>query len=167
VNGAPLPSGLRESERLPEPIFTPSSKAESGHDRPLSRKEGEALVGKELYRTLEEKSIEVFSAASRHAESKGMILADTKFEFGFVDGKLTLIDEVLTPDSSRFWDIADWKPGSAPPAYDKQYLRDWLMVDSEWNKEPPAPQLPPEVVSKTQERYIQAYERLTGSSLIL
>lgn len=166
MNGAKLPVGMRESAKLPEPIFTPSTKAESGHDEALSRADGENLVGEDLYQTLEDKSIEVFQAAHKHAESKGMILADTKFEFGFIDGELTLIDEVLTPDSSRFWDVNDWKPGATPPAYDKQYLRDWLL-NSGWKREPPAPQLPQEVVAKTQERYLQAYERLTGSSLIL
>ncbi|MDA1296685.1 MAG: phosphoribosylaminoimidazolesuccinocarboxamide synthase [Chloroflexi bacterium] len=166
MNGALLPADMREAERLPEPVFTPSTKAEHGHDEPLSRSEGEELVGKELYRTLEQKSIEVFSAAHGHAESKGMILADSKFEFGYVDGELTLIDEVLTPDSSRFWDADDWKPGSTPPAYDKQYLRDWLL-DQRWNREPPAPSLPASVVAQTQKRYLQAYERLTGETLIL
>ncbi len=166
MNGAPLPAGMREAERLPEPAFTPSTKAEQGHDEPLSRSQGENLVGAELYQTLEEKSIEVFSAAHSHAESKGMILADTKFEFGYVNRELTLIDEVLTPDSSRFWDVTDWKPGSTPPAYDKQYLRDWLL-DQEWGREPPAPSLPGDVVAQTQKRYMQAYERLTGNSLIL
>jgi len=166
MNSLKLPDGMRESDRLPEPMFTPSTKAESGHDEPLSRSEGENLVGKELYRTLEEKSIEVFSAAHAHAESKGMILADTKFEFGYVDGELTLIDEVLTPDSSRFWDVNDWKPGSTPPAYDKQYLRDWLLQQT-WNRNPPAPDLPTDVISNTQKRYLEAYARLTGKSLIL
>ena len=166
MNGAPLQPGMVEAQRLPEPIFTPSTKAEHGHDEALSRADGEALVGKDLYRTLEERSIEVFSAAHDHAESKGMILADTKFEFGYIDGELTLIDEVLTPDSSRFWDVEDWKPGTAPPAYDKQYLRDWLL-QQDWNKEPPAPSLPAEVVAQTQERYMSAYERLSGRSLIL
>ena len=124
MNNLKMSAGLLEADRLPEPMFTPSTKAESGHDEPLSRSAGENLVGKDLYRTLEEKSIKVFSAAHAHAESKGMILADTKFEFGYIAGELTLIDEVLTPDSSRFWDVNDWKPGSTPPAYDKQYLRD-------------------------------------------
>jgi phosphoribosylaminoimidazole-succinocarboxamide synthase len=166
MNGVQMPAGMVESDRFPEPIFTPSTKAEHGHDEALSRSDGEDLVGKELYRTLEQKSIEVFNAAHAHAESKGMILADTKFEFGYVDGKLTLIDEVLTPDSSRFWDINDWKPNSTPPAYDKQYLRGWLE-EQPWNKEPPPPTLPVEVVAQTQRRYLQAYERLTGNSLIL
>ncbi len=166
MNGAKLPDGMREAERLPEPVFTPSTKAEHGHDESLSRSEGEELVGKELYATLESRSIEVFSAAHAHAESKGMILSDTKFEFGYIDGELTLIDEVLTPDSSRFWDIHDWKPGSTPPAYDKQYLRDWLL-NQDWNRKPPAPSLPTEVVAQTQKRYLSAYERLTGNSLIL
>lgn len=166
MNEAPLPVGMLEAERLPEPVFTPSTKAEHGHDEPLSRSDGEKLVGADLYRTLEAKSIELFAAAHAHAQSKGMILADTKFEFGFIEGELTLIDEVLTPDSSRFWDVNAWKPGSTPPAYDKQYLRDWLL-GQQWNREPPAPSLPGEIVAQTQKRYMQAYERLTGQSLIL
>ncbi len=166
MNGAALPDGMQESERLPELMFVPSTKAEHGHDQALSRAEGENLVGVELYRTLEAKSIEVFSAAHIHAKGKGMILADTKFEFGFIDGELTLIDEVLTPDSSRFWDVADWKPGTTPPAYDKQYLRDWLLTQ-DWNREPPAPNLPGNVVAQTQKRYLSAYERLTGKSLTI
>lgn len=164
MNGAPLPEEMKEADRLPGPVFTPSTKAEHGHDLPLSRAEGENLIGSELYRTLEAKSIEIFTAAHNHAEGKGMILADTKFEFGFIDSELTLIDEVLTPDSSRFWDVKDWKPGTAPPAYDKQYLRDWLLTQ-DWNREPPAPHLPADVVAQTQKRYLSAYERLTGKSL--
>ncbi len=166
MNGAPMPAGLREAERFPEPVFTPSTKAEEGHDVALTRKEGENLVGVDLYQTLEEKSIQVFAAAHGHAEAQGMILADTKFEFGFIDGELTLIDEVLTPDSSRFWDVNDWKPGTAPPAYDKQYLRNWLETQ-DWDKTPPAPSLPPDVVAQTQERYLSAYRRLTGKSLTI
>lgn len=166
MHGVKLAEGLQESAKFPEPIFTPSTKADEGHDVALPRAEGENLIGKELYRTLEEKSLEIFSAAHAHAESKGMILADTKFEFGYIEGELTLIDEVLTPDSSRFWDVEDWKPGTTPPAYDKQYLRDWLL-QQDWNKEPPAPAIPADVVAQTQKRYLSAYERLTGQSLIL
>lgn len=166
MNGLSLPGGMQESDRFPEPMFTPSTKAEHGHDLSLSRAEGENLVGADLYRTLEAKSIEVFSVAHSHAEGKGMILSDTKFEFGFIDGELTLIDEVLTPDSSRFWDVNDWKPGTTPPAYDKQYLRDWLLTQ-DWNREPPAPALPADVVAQTQKRYLSAYERLTGNSLTI
>lgn len=166
MNGLPLPDGMQESDRFPEPMFTPSTKAEHGHDLALSRAEGENLVGTDLYRTLEAKSIEVFAAAHSHAEGKGMILADTKFEFGFIDGELSLIDEVLTPDSSRFWDVNDWKPGTTPPAYDKQYLRDWLLT-LDWNRQPPAPALPDDVVAQTQKRYLSAYERLTGKSLTI
>lgn len=166
MNSAKLPAGVLESAQLPEPVFTPSTKAEQGHDEALSRSEGENLVGLELYRTLEDLSIKTFLTAHEHARSKGMILADTKFEFGYIDGEITLIDEVLTPDSSRFWDVNDWKPGSTPPAYDKQYLRDWLS-QLDWNKEPPAPNLPANVVAQTQKRYLDAYERLTGESLIL
>ena len=166
LNGAPLPSGLREADRLPELMFTPSTKAETGHDRPLTRLEGESLTGKDLYARLEQASLAVFRAAHDHARSKGMIIADTKMEFGFIDGELTLIDELLTPDSSRFWDEQDWKPGAAPPAYDKQFVRDWL-IQSGWNKEPPAPALPSGIIERTRERYVQAFNRLTGRQLLL
>ena len=166
LNGAPLPKGLREADRLPELMFTPSTKAEAGHDLPLTRKEGEDLAGKDLYARLEQASLNVFRAAHDHARSRGMIIADTKMEFGFIDGDLALIDELLTPDSSRFWDEKDWKPGSSPHAYDKQFVRNWL-TQSGWNKEPPAPALPSDIIDKTRERYVQAYERLTGRKLML
>lgn len=166
INGAPLPNGMREADRLPEVMFTPSTKAETGHDKYLTRLEGERLVGKGLYARLEQASLAIFRVAHDHAKSKGMIIADTKMEFGFVDGELTLIDELLTPDSSRFWDENDWKPGAAPPAYDKQFVRDWL-IQSGWSKEPPAPALPSGIIEKTRERYVQAFTRLTGRELIL
>ncbi|MEX0761665.1 MAG: phosphoribosylaminoimidazolesuccinocarboxamide synthase [Dehalococcoidia bacterium] len=164
MNGAPLPTGLREAERLAEPAFTPSSKAESGHDVPLMRSEAEDLVGVEMREVLEEKSLEVFAVAHAHALKRGMILADTKMEFGFINGELTLIDELLTPDSSRFWAASDWVPGSSPPAFDKQFVRNWLL-ESGWNREPPAPELPQDITEKTGERYMQAFERLTGRTL--
>ena len=164
INGSPYPKGIKQAEKFAQPVFTPSTKAESGHDEPLSRKEGENLIGKDLYQTLEDKSIELYSAAYEHAEQKGMIIADTKFEFGFINNEITLIDEVLTPDSSRFWDVGEWNIGTNPPAYDKQYLRDWL-IDSGWNREPPAPNLPTSVLSQTFERYHESYKRLTGDTL--
>ncbi len=164
LNAAPMPKGLREAERLPRPLFTPSTKAESGHDLPLSRAAGEALVGKDLYARLESASLAVYDAAAAHAVTRGMIIADTKMEFGFINGELTLIDELLTPDSSRFWDAQDWKPGATPPAYDKQFVRNWL-INSGWNKEPPAPSLPADIIEKTRSRYIEAYRRLTGQHL--
>jgi phosphoribosylaminoimidazole-succinocarboxamide synthase len=161
VCGQHLPAGLREADRLPEPIFTPSTKAETGHDENISRAHLANLVGADLARQLEERSIDVYVAGARRAEEVGLILADTKFEFGWIDGELALIDEVLTPDSSRFWDAALYEPGHSPPSFDKQYVRDFVAA-SGWDKEPPAPHLPPEVVSGTRDRYVTAYERLTG-----
>ena len=161
VNSAPLPPGLLPASKLSEPLFTPSAKADEGHDQPLSRDEAQRLVGADLHRRLEELSLRLYERASAHAADAGMILVDTKFEFGFVDGELTLIDEVLTPDSSRFWDVADWSPGEFPPAFDKQHLREWLTGIG-WNHEPPPPELPARVIDATRRRYVAAYERLTG-----
>ena len=161
VNGAKLPPGLRPAEQLPKPLFTPSTKAEEGHDVPLTQAEAIELVGEELHEQLKQVSINIYERARQHAAARGMILVDTKFEFGFVNGDLTLIDEVLTPDSSRFWDMDEWQPGEFPPAYDKQHLREWL-IDSGWNREPPPPDIPTEVLQMTRQRYISAYERLTG-----
>ena len=161
VCGHPLPDGLREAERLPEPIFTPSTKAEVGHDENISREQLADLVGRDLARQLEERSIALYLEGARRAEAVGLILADTKFEFGFIDGELAVIDEVLTPDSSRFWDAERYAPGSSPPSYDKQFVRDFV-AGSGWNKEPPAPMLPDDVIAGTRERYVAAYERLTG-----
>ncbi len=161
LNGAPLRSGIREAERFDEPLFTPSTKAESGHDIPLTRAEAENLVGTDLYARLEELSLEVYRIGHQRAEARGMILADTKLEFGYIDGEITLIDELLTPDSSRFWDAKDWLPGSSPHAFDKQYVRNWLN-ETGWNKEPPAPALPDEVIRETGNRYREAFRRLTG-----
>ncbi|MCH8911239.1 MAG: phosphoribosylaminoimidazolesuccinocarboxamide synthase [Chloroflexi bacterium] len=166
MNGMPLPAGMKAAERFSEPVFTPSTKAETGHDVALTPAEARDLVGTELHRTLEDRSIEIFQVAHDYAEKRGMILVDTKFEFGFVDGELTIIDEVLTPDSSRYWDTNDWAPGHFPPAFDKQYLRAWLL-ETDWNREPPPPVLPGEVVGKTQERYLESYRRLSGKSLVL
>ena len=161
LNRAPLRTGIREAERFDEPLFTPSTKAESGHDIPLTRSEGENLVGTELYARLEDLSLEVYRIGHQRAEARGMILADTKLEFGYIDGEITLIDELLTPDSSRFWDATDWLPGSSPHAFDKQYVRNWLN-ETGWNKEPPAPALPDEVIRETGNRYRVAFRRLTG-----
>ena len=166
MNGMPLPAGMKAAERFSEPVFTPSTKAETGHDVALTPAEARDLVGTELHRTLEDRSIEIFQVAHDYAEKRGMILVDTKFEFGFVDGELTIIDEVLTPDSSRYWDTNDWAPGDFPPAFDKQFLRAWLL-DTDWDREPPPPSLPDEVVGKTQERYLESYRRLSGKSLVL
>ena len=164
ISGTPTPKGLQESQELPEPIFTPTTKADTGHDEPLSKKEMENLVGKSTARELEEKSLSVYQHARNYARGRGIIIADTKFEFGFVDGKLILIDELLTPDSSRFWDTAQYTVGCSQPSLDKQPVRDWLVA-SGWNKEPPAPKLPPEVIKATTRRYVEAYQRLTGKKL--
>jgi phosphoribosylaminoimidazole-succinocarboxamide synthase len=163
VCGHPLPPGLREADRLPEPIFTPSTKAEVGHDENISREQLGDLVGGGLARQLEERSIALYLEGARRAQAVGLILADTKFEFGWIDGELAVIDEVLTPDSSRFWDAARYAPGSSPQSFDKQFVRDFVAA-SGWNKEPPAPTLPDDVVKGTRDRYVAAYERLTGRS---
>jgi phosphoribosylaminoimidazole-succinocarboxamide synthase len=161
VCGHRLSGGLREADRLLEPIFTPSTKAEVGHDENISRQQLADLVGSNLARQLEERSIALYVEGARRAEAVGLILADTKFEFGFIDGELAVIDEVLTPDSSRFWDGERYAPGASPPSFDKQYVRDFVAA-SGWNKEPPAPRLPDEVIAGTRDRYVAAYERLTG-----
>jgi phosphoribosylaminoimidazole-succinocarboxamide synthase len=161
VGGHRLPSGLQEAERLPQPIFTPSTKAEVGHDENITRDQLAEMVGRDLARQLEERSLAAYAAGAARAEATGLILADTKFEFGWIDGELALIDEVLTPDSSRFWDAAQYQPGSSPASFDKQYVRDFVAA-SGWNKEPPAPALPPEVIAGTRDRYVTAFERLTG-----
>ena len=161
VGGHRLPQGLREADRLPEPIFTPSTKAEVGHDENISRERLAEMVGAELAGELEERSLALYQAGAERAAEVGLILADTKFEFGWIDGSVALIDELVTPDSSRFWDAALYEPGSSPPSFDKQYVRDFV-AGSGWNREPPAPRLPDEVIEGTCERYVTAYERLTG-----
>jgi len=164
VSGFPLPKGLPESQQLPEPLFTPTTKAETGHDQPLSMDEMKRLVGEGVAEEMKAKSLAIYSYAQEYAQSRGIIIADTKMEFGLVNDQLILIDELLTPDSSRFWDVEQYRVGQAQPSYDKQPVRDWL-VQSGWNKEPPAPMLPPEVIEATTQRYRQAYERLTGRKL--
>jgi len=164
VAGEPLPNGLEESARLADPIFTPATKAMTGHDENISRRQLAAQVGSDLARELEQVTLTLYRAAHAYALGRGLILADTKFEFGFHDGKLTLIDEVLTPDSSRYWDAARYKPGGTPPSYDKQYVRDFV-TRSGWNKEPPAPALPADVVEGTRTRYRECYEKLVGTPL--
>jgi len=163
VGGHGLPAGLREADRLPEPIFTPSTKAEVGHDENITREQLAEMVGAELATELERRSLEVYRLGAERAERAGLILADTKFEFGWIDDQVALIDEVLTPDSSRFWDAQLYAPGASPPSFDKQYVRDHVAA-SGWNKEPPAPQLPDAVIAGTRDRYVTAYERLTGRS---
>ena len=166
MNGQSLQPGMMAADKFAEPIFTPSTKAESGHDMPMTPQEAKDLVGIEMHRTLEDKSIEVFQVAHDYAAERGMILVDTKFEFGLIDGELTIIDEVLTPDSSRYWDVSDWRPGHFPPAFDKQFLRAWLL-ETDWKQEPPPPVLPQEIIEQTQHRYMESYRRLSGKSLIL
>ena len=163
VGGHELPAGLREADRLPEPIFTPSTKAEVGHDENITRGQLAEMVGADLAGELERRSLALYREGAERATEVGLILADTKFEFGWIDGEVALIDELLTPDSSRFWDAALYEPGASPPSFDKQYGRDFV-AGSGWNREPPAPRLPDEVIEGTRERYATAYERLTGES---
>jgi phosphoribosylaminoimidazole-succinocarboxamide synthase len=163
VCGQALPEGLLESSQLPEPIFTPSTKAESGHDENISFERACELEGTELCAELRDRSLALYKEAAEHAASRGILIADTKFEWGRVDGELVLVDEVLTPDSSRFWPADQYEPGRAQASFDKQYVRDWLEAESGWNKEPPAPALPDDVVAKTSEKYVDAYRKLTGN----
>lgn len=164
VCGIPLPKGLRESDRLPEPIFTPATKAQSGHDENISFASVQDRVGMELAARLQHLTLHIYKNAAEYALSRGIIVADTKFEFGFADGELVLADEVLTPDSSRFWPADRYAPGGPQPSFDKQYVRDYLE-SIHWNKQPPAPELPPEVAAKTSEKYREAYRILTGNNL--
>jgi phosphoribosylaminoimidazole-succinocarboxamide synthase len=163
VSGVPLPDGLQESERLPEPIFTPSTKAEEGHDEPIDLEQTAELVGsRELAERLRDVSLAVYGAVAEHARARGVILADTKFEFGMdAEGRLTLGDEVCTPDSSRFWPADQYEPGRSQPSFDKQYVRDWA-AGTGWDKSPPAPAIPDDIVAQTRERYVRAYELLAG-----
>ena len=161
VCGVPLPSGLVESDRLPEPIFTPTTKAAEGHDLPVSPDEAAGLVGRGLAERLKELTLTLYERAAGIALGRGIVLADTKFEFGFCDGELILVDEACTPDSSRFWPADAYEPGHAQPSFDKQYVRDWLDA-SGWDHEPPPPELPAEVVDATASRYREAYDRITG-----
>jgi len=161
VSGVPLPAGLQESSRLPEPIFTPSTKATSGHDENISFDALESLVGREAARRLRDLSLAIYRAACRHAETAGILIADTKLEFGLLDGAIILADEVLTPDSSRFWPAADYAPGRGQNSFDKQFVRDYLERIS-WNKQPPVPGLPDEVIAGTREKYLEIFRRLTG-----
>jgi len=164
VCGISLPQGLKECQQLPQPIFTPTTKAESGHDRGLSNGELIEIVGEKNAYELGDKTMAIYYFAMEYALSKGIIIADTKLEFGIVDGNIILIDELLTPDSSRFWDVATYEVGHPQPSFDKQPLRDWL-IKSGWNTVPPAPDLPPEIVQQTAERYKEAYNKLTGEVL--
>jgi phosphoribosylaminoimidazole-succinocarboxamide synthase len=164
VCGIELPAGLKESDQLPEPIFTPATKATTGHDENIPFAEMARLIGPELSRELRDISLKIYTKASQYARQKGIIIADTKFEFGRTAAGITLADEVLTPDSSRFWPADKYQPGKAQESFDKQYVRDYLE-EIRWNKQPPAPALPPEVARKTSEKYVEAYRQLTGRKL--
>jgi len=165
ICGIELPKGLQQAQKLPEPIFTPATKAESGHDENISFAEAERLVGPDVAAKVREVSIRLYREAADYAAAKGIIIADTKFEFGLdANGKLVLIDEVLTADSSRFWPRDSYRVGVSPPSFDKQFVRDYLET-LDWNKEPPAPKLPPDVIARTSEKYREALQRLTGRKL--
>ncbi len=164
VNGIRLEKGIVESQQLFEPMFTPTTKADEGHDEPMTFSDLVQEVGPQDAQILRLRSLTLYNFAAAYAREKGIIIADTKFEFGYIDDELHVIDEILTPDSSRFWDAATYKAGTPQPSFDKQYVRDWL-ANSGWNKEPPAPELPPEVVQGTANRYKEAYKRLTGQEI--
>jgi phosphoribosylaminoimidazole-succinocarboxamide synthase len=164
MHGVPLPEGLRESEQLPEPVFTPSTKADAGHDENITFEEAVAIVGADLAAAARDISLAVYTRGAAWAAARGILIADTKFELGVIDGTLAICDEVLTPDSSRFWPADEWEPGTTPPSFDKQPLRDWLETTG-WDKKPPPPHLPDAVVAASRERYVTAYERITGKAL--
>ena len=164
VCGIKLPAGLVDSSELPEPIFTPSTKAEAGHDENISLEEAQKIVGTELATQARDLSLKIYKAGRDYAKQRGIIIADTKFEFGLFEGKLILIDEVLTPDSSRFWPAGQYAPGRGQPSFDKQFVRDYLETLA-WDKTPPGPKLPDDVVAKTSAKYLEAYEKLTGKQL--
>jgi phosphoribosylaminoimidazole-succinocarboxamide synthase len=164
MHGTPLPEGLLESSKLPEPVFTPSTKAADGdHDVNISFDDAVSLIGRETAERARDVSLELYTKGAAWAAERGIIIADTKFELGVIDGELVLADEVLTPDSSRFWPADQWKPGSTPPSFDKQPVRDYLDT-LDWDKKPPPPPLPPEVIEASRARYIEAYQRVTGRS---
>jgi phosphoribosylaminoimidazole-succinocarboxamide synthase len=164
VCGLGLPPGLRESDRLSEPLFTPATKAESGHDVSITEKEAVGLVGAALVDRLKTLTLALYARGARHAESRGILIADTKFEFGLIDDELVLIDEVMTPDSSRFWPLDQYRLGGPQPSFDKQFVRDYLEA-IHWNKQPPVPSLPDEVIARTREKYVEAFRRLSGREL--
>jgi phosphoribosylaminoimidazole-succinocarboxamide synthase len=165
VGGIKMPSGLRQADRLPEPVFTPSTKEESGHDINITFEQLQDLIGAEQAGQVHQASLALYTAAAAYAEEKGIILADTKFEFGMADGRLTVADEIFTPDSSRFWELSDYEPGRPQKSFDKQYLREWLET-LDWDKTPPPPALPQAVIEATAMKYVEAYERLTGNKLL-
>jgi phosphoribosylaminoimidazole-succinocarboxamide synthase len=163
MHGTPLPDGLRESEALPEPVFTPSTKADTGHDENITFEAAEAIVGREVATAARDISLAAYAQGAAWAAARGILIADTKFELGVIDGTLAICDEVLTPDSSRFWPADEWEPGTTPPSFDKQPLRDWLEAEG-WDKKPPPPHLPDAVVEASRQRYVTAYERITGKA---
>ena len=163
IAGLKLPAGLRESDQFVEPLFTPSTKATSGHDENINFEEMKKLLGKELAEKVRDVSLKVYSTCAALARERGVIIADTKFEFGLLDGELIIIDEVLTPDSSRFWPLNEYQPGKGQPSFDKQFVRDYLE-SLNWNKEPPAPNLPQDIIEKTLAKYQEAYKKITGHS---
>jgi len=165
ISGKRMPEGLQESDKLPQPLFTPTTKEDEGHDKPITIEQMANLIGDDLTKEIMERSLSVYLFAEEYARGRGIIIADTKMEFGMIDGKLHLIDELLTPDSSRFWDMEKYASGGPQPSFDKQPLRDWLAA-SGWNKEPPAPELPSEIVEQMAERYREAYRRLTGEEVV-
>jgi phosphoribosylaminoimidazole-succinocarboxamide synthase len=160
ISGIKLPTGLRKAEKLPQPLFTPTIKADVGHDTELNKKEVITMIGKDITEEIEEASLKIYEVASKKAEARGIIVADTKFEFGMLEGNILIIDELLTPDSSRFWPQDQYKVGENQVSFDKQYVRDYL-ISINWNKQPPAPILPDEIINETSKKYIEAYERLT------
>ena len=164
VYGIDIPKNMKESERFPEPLFTPTTKAESGHDEPISFEQMRAIVGEEIADILKSKSLEIYKKANEYAESRGILIPDTKFEFGLLGDKVILIDELLTPDSSRFWYAKDYEPGKPIKQMDKEYVRRYLM-SVDWNKEPPAPALPEKVVEETSRRYLEIFRAITGKDL--
>ena len=164
VCGIELPAGMKQAEKLPEPIFTPSTKATTGHDENITQEQAAALVGADVARDVRKASLDIYGRAAEYALDRGVIIADTKFEFGLYDGKLMWIDEALTPDSSRFWSVAEHRVGMSPPSFDKQFVRDYLL-SIKWDKTPPAPKLPAEVIKGTSDRYREAYRLVTGTAL--
>ena len=165
VNGQKMPAGLQESQELPEPLFTPTTKAEEGHDQPITFEQMVEMVGQRAATAMRLRSLALYRYARDYARERGIIIADTKFEFGWLDDEIILIDEVLTPDSSRFWPADDYRPGRSQPSFDTQFVRDYLTSVG-WNREPPAPALPPDIVDRTAEKYREAYRRLTGRELL-
>ena len=164
VCGIALPAGLRDSDRLPQPIFTPATKAETGHDENISEEEAGRIVGDDAIKRLKELTLSIYSRAVDYASTRGIIICDTKFEFGVIDGQITIVDEMLTPDSSRFWPASEYSPGKPQPSFDKQFVRDYLERIG-WNKQPPAPELPAEIVEATSAKYREALRILTGRDL--